>query len=200
MKRILHFCFILFFLAFIGCSDSSEDLKEFDGSIESIESFISPETVNAMKNLGFVFNTGNTPPNIEGSYLMSENILKKTTVVPDYIPGFRFTNILYTFSNQNGVNLDFKSKQGSQISEGKGSFISGEGNKFSIYLKTKTRINNSVEAITVEALSGEYTDTGIKNLISISVMLDDKGDPDNVYIDNNTGRLFYDKDGFSPKQ
>ena len=200
MKRILQIKLALLFILFIGCSDSSDDLKEFDGSVESIKNFVTSDSYEAMRDMGFIFNTGENPPNVEGSYLMSKNILKNTTVDNDYFIGKEFTDIVYTFSNQQELALDFRSKQSSQVSEGFGSLISGEGNKFSIYLKSKTKIGGSVETTTIDALSGEFTNTGIKNLISISIMLDDKGDPDNVYIENNTGRLLEDKDGFSPKQ
>lgn len=43
-------------------------------------------------------------------------------------------------------------------------------------------------------------DNGIKDFQFANLMLDDNGDPADIWIGNNTGRLLEDTDGFSPKQ
>ena len=47
-------------------------------------------------------------------------------------------------------------------------------------------------------MSGKVTEGGIMDYEFINLMLDDNGDPQDVWIENNTGRLLIDSDGFSP--
>lgn len=200
MKKIIKFQLILFVFALVSCADDVDGVKEFDGSLTSVEDFLSPKSVEAMKQLGFVINTGDTPPNIEGVYLVENPTLENTTVVPDYFIGKEFSDIKMTFKNQDDLQIDYESVQSIQNSVGNGSLISGDGDKFSIYLKLKSQIGDAEPADTALAISGTYTNDGIRDLVYITLMLDNKGNPGGVYIENNKGRLLEDKDGFSPKQ
>ncbi|MFV9550472.1 hypothetical protein [Algibacter sp. PT7-4] len=200
-KQIFFTC-LLFTLAF-SCStdDSSDDSdpEKFDGSTKALEDFFSPELVTSLKNLGFVINEGANPPNIEGTYFSSPFILQGTTVPGESI-GKSFADYTSTFSNQdnNELTIDFNGSGGSQVDVGYGSFVAGNDNNFSVYLKNTTQIG-TYTAETAFAISGIITETGIKNYQFALMMLDDKGDIESVYIENNTGRLIHDSDYFSEK-
>ena len=181
-------------------SDDDSGSREFDGSIQSLEEFYNPELVAALEELGFKINQGNTPPNVEGSYFSSPFILQESNI-PEDTPNHVFSDYTSTFSNQdvNSLTVDFIGNNRDQIDEGDGSLISGENKSFSVYLKNNTQIGSSIMVSTAIAISGIMTDEGIEDFQYAILMLDDKGDPDEVYIENNTGRLIHDSDGFSPK-
>ena len=200
MKTKTLFIYLCATLLLFHCK-SDDDNGGFDGSLRSIEDFYNEDVVEALDDLGFNINTGNTPPNLEGTYLISPYELKASTVESDVI-GRIFANNLISFSNQNNASLtvDYRGVNGTQEDNGDGSFISGENNEFSIFLKLTSQINESVIVDTAYAISGILTNNGIEQVQVALLMLDDKGDPDGVYIANNTGRLFIDSDGLSPKQ
>lgn len=199
------FQLILVSLIIFSCSsddDSSDNSNNaFNGSIESIENFFNPGVIAAFNELGFTINTGNNPPQIfEGSYLASPFILENTSVQGDNI-GNQFSDYFFQFSNQNNTNLtiDFFGSGGSQQDTGFGSFISGNNSQFSVFLKITSTVSGQT-ADFAYALSGEVTDDGIENFEFVNLMLDDNGDPADIWIENNTGRLLVDADGFSPLQ
>jgi hypothetical protein len=80
---------------------------------------------------------------------------------------------------------------------GKGAFISGSGNNFSVFMQV-TYTASGQSADMVEIFSGTMTSTGIKDLYDGLFMVDDHGDPGNLWIANGQGRIFYDSDGMSP--
>jgi len=201
MKQLKILSVLFIFVIFsTSCSKDDDEASDFDGSIESVKDFFTPELVVALEDLGFNINQGDTPPNIEGSYLSAPVKLEASTVSGDFV-GKSFPDYTSIFSNQNNsrLKIDFNGMGGSQTDEGYGSLISGTDNKFSVYLKLTSQISGSVEVVSAYAISGRMTDNGIEDFQMAILMLDDKGDPDGVYIENNTGRLLYDTDNFSEK-
>lgn len=202
MKKNLLILLLLTLVISCSKTDDSSD-GDFDGSIRSITDFYNEDLIKALEDLGFQINTGNTPPNLQGSYFISPYKLSASTVNGDYV-GKLFTNYIAHFTNQDNESLtiDFKGEQGDNEDNGYGSFISGEGNKFSIFLKVTTKqegVDYVVES--ASSISGVINDEGdIENFQKALIMLNDNGDPDNLYIENNTGRLLYDSDFISEKQ
>lgn len=204
-----HNGYILLFvpiLLLLGCTEDQAKNKEqtvveevFKGTIEDIKIFYTPELVDALEDLGFLFNTGGNPPIIEGTYFVSPFILEASTMPGDTI-GKVFADQKMMFSNQNNeeLTIDFQIEGGDQLTVGKGSFISGSDNKFSVFLISQSRTGESVLVDTAVSITGQIDSEGIRNLQWAGSMLDDKGDPDDLYITNNTGRLIYDFDKISP--
>lgn len=187
-------------LAFTSCSKGDlDDNTGFNGSIASIEDFYTPELVKVLDSLGFIINTGNKPPLLEGIYHAAPLILQSSSVQGDNL-GSRFYDYEITFSNQDNGNLtiDFLGDQGIEIDNGSGSFISGEGNSFSVFLITNTEISN-YSADSAISLSGTLVEDGIENLQVAYLMLDNNENQGGVFIPNNTGRVLFDSDGFSEK-
>src|SRR5690606_41951598 len=83
---------------FSSCQKEEEPDPKFTGSLDEIEEFLTPELTQIMLDLGLEINTGNTPPNIEGSYL-GEVLLMDSNVPGDKI-GNRFSDVVMKFENQ----------------------------------------------------------------------------------------------------
>jgi hypothetical protein len=204
---------VLFIMVVAGCSKDGtleepdkinplENQGKLLGSLEELENFYSVEFVDAMIALNFNTNLGNNPPNLEGSYLISPFILEDSTVEQDSAAiGGQFQDYLATFSNQDNKNLtiDLEGIQSSQTDNGNGSFVTGDNSSFAVYSKTAT-LQGSTETVTAVAISGILSPNGILKVQFYGAMLDDNGDPDGIFIENNTGRLLVDGDDFSPKQ
>lgn len=200
MKQYKILMLLALFLAFSACKkddDGDGDDQTFDGSITDIENFYNSDVVDAFFELGFNINTGNNPPLIEGSYLVTPSILQATSVPNDVI-GSVFSDIFLNFRNQdNGsLTIDFDGASGSETYDGAGSFISGDDNQFSVFLViTVTREGETAEV--TFAISGTKETDGISDIQVALIMIDDNGDPGGFFIENNTGRVLTDGDGFS---
>ncbi|UII79555.1 hypothetical protein [Flagellimonas sp. CMM7] len=195
-------CFIFLF---IGCSNDSDDNNQVivnsNGSIEELREYYNASFVNAMVAIGFTINQGNTPPSLDGSYLIDPFVLEDSTIPGDEDNiGEGTGNYQITFSNQDNtaLTIDLVGTGGNQVDEGNGSFVTGTNGKFSVFAKTTTQLG-SANAVTAVAISGTLTADGIDNVNFFGAMLDDKGDPQNIFIENNAGRFYLDGDGNSPK-
>ena len=157
-----------------------------------------------MVALGFKVNIGNSPPNLSGSYSINPFVLENSNIAGDSDNiGEGTGEYIATFTNQNNsmLSIDFSggSDTGVQTDVGKGSFITGSSGAFTVYAKTTTQIG-STPAVTAVVISGIITANGIEDVQFFGAMLDDKGDPQDTYIANNSGRLFIDGDGLASKQ
>lgn len=206
LKTINKYLIAIVFLLFISCEeeDVADGVGEFDGSIASVEQFFTPEIVDALNDLGFIINSGDNPPNIEGTFLAAPFVLVDSSVPGDSAAGTQFYDVLITFLHQdlNGVLTIDATTETIGIDEttnGSGSFVSGSGNKFTAYIKSEAMLNGSNATVAI-AISGTITATGINNLLFANLMLDDKGDPLDALIPNNTGRFLADANLFSEKQ
>lgn len=196
---------ILFSLFFLGCSKEDNDDNPTEdnstGSIQELRDFYNDDFVNAMVAIGFTINQGDNPPSIDGSYLIEPFVLENSTIPGDEDKiGQGTGDYQITFSNQNNekLTIDLAGKGGNQIDEGNGSFITGTNGRFSVFSKTATQIGGT-NAVTAVAVSGTLTADGIDNINFFGAMLDDKGDPQNILIENNAGRFYLDGDGKSPR-
>lgn len=147
---------------------------------------------------------GKNPPNINGTYL-----IEPTELVYDsgdsYKPGFdKFFPFYIKFSNQNPNNntLDCQQKEfyeGKRYgeSEGKGVYISGEGNNFTVYFdSTGESFFDEYSVVTKQAdiISGKKTDDGIKDIRHVLIVLEKGSDPKNKVMKVGKFRVFKDGD------
>ncbi len=183
----------------IGCEEENKDGKvEANGLTKKINDLVSEEILNNMKQLGMNINTGDTPPSIKGSYLVSPFILLKSNRPGDNA-GKKFADYKVKFYNQDNENLEVAVDyvNGPEKGNGIGAFIVGNNNKFTVFAEMTSR-SGGATAKTVQVLSGEIADNGIKNFYYANFMLDNNGNPNDVWIENGEGRVIYDSDGFSP--
>ena len=173
-----------------------------EGLTEEIQNLIPPDILEAIENLGIEINEGKNPPNIEGTYFVDTLQLVRSTA------GSISTqwNKYVTFSVQDNttltINADYtmlaENYNGPMDSKGPGSFIVGEGNKFTVIVDG-TREQGGYTAKTVEIFSGEISDAGIINYHWAVMMIDNSGDPLGIWIQNSTGYAKRDSDGFSER-
>ncbi len=158
--------YIYLFIITISLSSCSKDddtvILEREGTIESVKGWANSEIIDALENLGLTIYEGNTPPNIEGDYQMSERVLEATNVPNDNPLGFRVAKLNMSFTNQN--NGTFTTNfNGSQISSTdnsiistlavdnylENSFIIGSGNFFTAFFKVISTRDSGTEALQI---------------------------------------------------
>ncbi|WP_196894041.1 hypothetical protein [Aureivirga marina] len=201
LTKIAKIAIVLTVLFNVSCSndddnDETQYIGPFNGSVDSVENIYTPETVQALNNLDFTIYTGNTPPSVEGTFEVSPMMLINSTVPGDVIPTF-FPNYVFTLTNQNNndLTIDFEGQHldGSQQDSGDGTYISGQGNNFTVYLNL-TSLIGQYPAQTAFVISGQKTTEGIANLQIAALMVDNGGNIEDEYIPNNTGRVLVDFD------
>ncbi len=144
---------------------------------------------------------GITPPNVEGQFLISPLVITYDGT-NQYSIGHVFTDLYFQFMNQDMENntLDYKEKAGNSSSTGTGAFISGEGDKFSVFFNTdgvNVYSDSSVNYKQALVISGIMTPEGIKDIYYAFVMLSKGSDPYHHVIDVGGFRVFKDSDGLS---
>ena len=175
----------------------NEAIRKIDGDSLTV---IPKDLLEYFLLLGIEINSGRNPPAIEGTYLAKTLQLVKSTA------GSIATqwDMYVTFSKQNediltvDTNYTMQSENGPMLSAGTGSFIVGEGNKFTVF-QEGTREQSGYTAKTVEVFSGEIAATGIRNYQWAVFMIDDRGDPLGIWIANGTGYFKRDSAGFSER-
>jgi hypothetical protein len=193
-------------LAFGACKHN--DPQPDDAFSEAIRSNVPQETIDKIREMGVKVNEGTKPPVLEGIYWLSPLIMTMTEVPDDYYEiGDQFNDYKIKLYNQDTqkltISLDTKGYnsygelRSTAIGEN-GAYIAGNGNFFTVFIVTEgTNTYNSSRFKMLEVYSGEMTSNGIKNLQNAIVMLDNYDNVNNDLIPNNTGRAFYDSDGFS---
>ncbi len=174
-----------------------------NGLIDSIGLFITDTILNVITDqLDIPIHEGLNPPNIEGTFLVSPNALFSTNIPDDPDIGYIFDDATITFSNQNQQDLTVRvsEEQGSGFGNGDGSYILGEGNKFSVFSEINEYSDVTGYSTLARVYSGEISQDGIINFHCALLMLDDHGDPSGTLIEIGQGRGFIDSNGFSPKQ
>lgn len=177
-----------------GCEKDEDPDDQFTGTIQSMEEFLTPELTDIMSGLGMEFNTGNTPPMIEGEYL-TRPILDATNVPQDVI-GSGFLDAVLKFEEQDNKNLSvkFSYDQTVESGEGIGALIAGNDNLFTVLLKVSGESHNS-PAETAMVISGRLVPQGIEDFQWAVFMLENYG-ATNV-IKNGEGRIFVDRNNLA---
>lgn len=200
---------VLFFLILSLTACSSNDSNEEENIVpekNSYEYYVNATMQQAIDDLGITIHKGLTPPNVEGIYTINPFYCAKSTKPGDLFDDLEIGASTLTLSNQNTAKLsvDFKNfliysfMFKNETWQGKDSFISGEGNKFSILLHSDGELagtNHVSRFQNLIILSGEIdvqnnTIKGIKNLQMASIMSDDYGDPHKDLMEIGMGRFF----------
>ncbi len=152
--------------------------------------------------------TGVNPPNIEGAYY----IKPFTTVYCEdeneggFSPGFVISDYVLRFFDQNDIdntiNFAERSSSAQSYSEGTGSFISGYGNYFTVYLSVDGVSNYQDYSVTTKmatVISGIKDENGIRDLNYAFVLVDKSDDPEHHIMNVGFFRVFNDGDNFSER-
>lgn len=185
---------LLAFLENSCCKDHSDIIPG--------QNFIPADILDQIVENGQVIYEGFNPPVLNGKYLMSVATLVSSNFSDQLSPGDTFVDAIIEFSkfNANSLTLEVAIEEvGVLKGDGFGSFISGEGDNFTIYVRIDSKDTLGHEFLQADVYSGTMDDNGIIDLQRSVFMIDDKGDPNGGYIENGQGRLIIDGDGFSPK-
>ena len=203
--------FILFVLTFALFDCSSDDDTNTiiqEGTLADLKNWANPEIIEAIENQGFNIHEGTNPPNIEGSYQISPRVLEATNVPNDFSIGTTFfrINLMFSEQNNNSLTVNFVGEELNQSGDVhntqsvenflENSYITGSGNSFTVFFKVTEVNGNDNEARILYAFSGNITEDGISNIQNALFMLNNFGQ-DEIYIANNTGRIFRDSDGLA---
>lgn len=137
---------------------------------------------------------GDTPPNIEGSYVAAPMTLVYAS------DGFNndFYNLFWKTSEQNWWNrVTYHEWQGNAAGTASEAWVIGYDNYFTMYTVERSRNENqgwNYDAVLV--LSGEKTDAGIVNY-HYAIVMRNKYDDCDVLIEPDSYRIFMDGDSLS---
>jgi len=202
MKSKLFIFMFVFGIFFAACEDEENDSKddqkvEENGFTEEINSFLPDSIITEMEDLGMILNTGGSPTGVEGIYDVTPFVLDSSNISSDY-SGMVFLDLRFKLYDQNNEDLTIKVDyvNGPEEGSGLGSFIVGEGNKFTIVSEVTT-VALSDTADVAMLFSGELKDDGIQDFYYANFMLENN--EGSYFIENGQGRVGYDSDGFSEK-
>ena len=202
LRKVTTIIACLAVIMFSGCKkDADPPSVDEEGLTENIHNIIPDEYIETLIELGFEINGGNMPPNIDGKYLAETLELVATNTFGGIAKQW---DMYVTFSGQNNntltVNADYtmQSEQGPLSANGSGSYIVGKGNKFTVFVDAE-RKQDGYTAKTVEFFSGEIITNGIKNYQWGVIMVDNAGDPLNVWIGNGIGYVKKAGNGLATK-
>ncbi|MFY9116071.1 MAG: hypothetical protein WBK97_06925 [Bacteroidales bacterium] len=192
LSKIL-FVFVGILLLTTSCDWIFGDPSELT---EDVHNIIPSDILEEFKNLGIEIHGGKKPPKIEGTYKISPCVLVKSNFSDTYSVGYVFTDKVITFSRQNNAKLTVVCDyvQGQEKGDGIGSFITGNGNKFSIYSEINGTLHDEPFK-SVFIYSGEISTDGIINYHeALMVTMENR-----YTIRRGQGRLFKDSDGLAEK-
>jgi hypothetical protein len=169
-----------------------------DFTTKRINQVIPPDILDQMDDYIPIYD-GVNPPNVEGQYLLSPAELTLDTT-NNFEIGHVFSDVYFQFRNQDMVNntLDYAEKQESSSQTGTGAFISGEGDKFSVFFNTVgTSVYDgyTIPYKTALVISGIITSKGIEDLTYAFVMVEKQDAPKPYLMDVGGFRVIKDSDG-----
>lgn len=171
---------------------------------EAIQNIIPEGVIEDLRSKGMQLNSGKTPPNIEGIF-----VVNPLTLLTPYGPedtwktGQVISDLTYRFYNQttdHKIMYDSKSGGGSVTGIGKGALIAGNGTEFTIFSEESSIRTDGITSTSVAIISGEMTAQGIKNLQYAFVLTSKTGDDDDYYLmPVNKSRIWYDGNQLADK-
>lgn len=169
-----------------------------NGLSQNINNIISQDILDNLQSRGMVINSGATPPNISNIIVASPfTLLSSYSDEDGWRPGKVIGDYKYRFSNQEGdkVQVDYKNSSNSDVGNGLGSYLSGSGNKFSLFAEV-SGVASGVSYKQVLVISGEVATDGIKNFQQSLIITQKTGDDNNAtLIPVGAGRIWKDGDG-----
>jgi hypothetical protein len=177
----------------LNSEDENNDLSQ------DIKNIVPDTTLEKITDLGMPINKGTKPPDLENIYKVSPLTLKNTNIPNDYSIGSNFADYKFKLYDQDNSKLTIKFDyvSGGETGTGLGAFISGSGNDFTVFVKVHS-LRGGYPAEVLHIISGTITSNGISNFYFSNYMLEDYGDPENYWMAEGQGRVFYDSDKSSP--
>ena len=200
IMKTLKLLAVLFLLISISSCGDDDDDGETEDIQQLVEKFASPEVLQTLEDLGFVFRQSTDIPNdVIGTFVFNPNILSTTSIEDDgFDIGTEFPPLMISFSDIDNENRTFvfEASQGGITFNLISTFLTGDDSGFNAYAQVEFTNNNSETAIFILAFSGVITPEGITSGQNVFALLSasDEG-PGSNFIAPGEGRLFIDSDG-----
>jgi hypothetical protein len=197
MKFICKCLLVMSFFIFYACtSDGTDTIIVPSMPSATISTAAIPDSIQEKMENYIPIYEGTTPPNIEGSYVISP--VKLVYAAADDNPPSAFTDLYIRFSNQNTATnrAVYDEKQGTAMAHSDSVLIIGSGNQFSAYF-VSTGTSYGIYVKTTTVISGTVTASGISGLRYAFVMADKGADPKDSVVAVGTFRVFKDNDGLA---
>jgi len=160
-----------------------------------VNDILTREILTTLENRGLLIYKGFTPPDVSGNYYL-DNLTNLET-------GTKYINYSYQFFNQNqDFSIELKTASSTSDAIGKGAFISGEQNGFSIYCETEHNINDDGTVVYIKSLdifSGTLSSSGIESFQNGFIIVDKTNDPFSHFMEVGDSRIVYEADGLASK-
>ncbi len=147
---------------FSACKKNTEGSSNLSADITN---FVPAAVIDSMRAWGLAVNEGKTPPVITGIYNISPNICTYDNSGANAVNA-TFSDYHFRFHDQDNnkltISVDYKALSVRDTATGTGSFISGAGDNFTIFVDQKGAAGN----VTYEAIlfySGTKTAAGIQH-------------------------------------
>ena len=204
-KAIYVFCAAacaLFMMVSCSKSDNKEP-KRFDIPSEA-KAIISEDFIAKMAANGMTINEGTNPPNIQGIFATGILQMIYTSLEKDsYSIGEEIESYRFKFYEQRGTKIktDYINEDilANDQATGRGTIISGNGNKFTAYLDMDIT-DIEIKTRDVSVLSGEITPEGIKNFQYAFLKMEKTGDFSERMVPVGTIRIWISKDKLAIKK
>ena len=131
---------------FTSCDDPETEIPKKSGFSNAKEFVANPSVSNALKASGIVINDGNKPPIVDGTYFAEGEIVNAADMFK-FLVGFtdesEFVLSAQVALGENSGKINVHRKDEGDIVWGKGAYITGDSEKFTIYLEIK---QNGIES------------------------------------------------------
>ena len=202
--------FVIGVFIFTGCGKDKQQCCQqccacFDeeGLTHDIRDFIPDNILQEIKDLGMPIYGGNTPPDIRSTFLASPFILVASNFDDAFSPGDKFSDIKFTFSEQNNEKFTIKVKEVNNNNTDTGvsyvGFIVGAAKKFTVFAGLDYVTSKGDKCKVAQIYSGTISDEGVIDLYYVILMLDRGNNASANFLRNGQIRLFYDSDGLSER-
>ncbi|MPR35669.1 hypothetical protein [Salmonirosea aquatica] len=201
-KNLITFAVFAFsVLLMSGCKKKNLDV----GFAPEIQKIVPQNVVDDLRARGMTINEGQKPPTIEGVYLASPyELLSPYAPEDSYEKGKIITGYLYRFTGQSDdkkkVQVNYKRDGDVDAGGGLGSFVSGNGNKFTVFAEVQGTVSG-VNYTSLDVFSGEITPNGIADFQHTFYIVEksESDGPNAELIPVNSGRVWFDNDRIAEK-
>lgn len=195
---------VLFTIVSCGKEDPADPNDGFKNELSpEIRNMIADSLVLQLEEKGMTIHRGNRPPNAEGVFLASPFELLSPYGPEDAEPGYIISDYWFKIYDQVGdqAKIDYKGGSSSDEGIGEGSFISGSGNKFTLFSEFVGNFGGEMPYSIVSVITGEISEDGIKDFQFGLVLTHKERDKQNIFlIPEGSSRVFIDNDEMASRQ
>lgn len=199
VARLVGFGFFLTFFL-IGCQEKEVAIDPSTGLSDKIQGIVPQAILDDLKAKGLVINEGTQPPQLAGIFIASPYTLLSPYGTEDgWTKGKVISDYKFKLYDQSGDEVKIDVKQSSETATGLGSYVSGFGNKFTIFAQTKG-VQSGIQNTQLLVISGELSNDGIIDFQYAFTFTAKTGDTSNsVLIPVGKSRIWEDGDKLASK-